>query len=146
MQWNASRNAGFSDAAKTWLPVAPNYKTVNAEAEQKDPASLWNWYRSLIALRSQDAALRDGNTTVLQKDGDVLAYLRSGAKEDVLVLCNFTGAPVSYRLSAGMAAKQKLMASGSEATAEGIVHLDGFGVWIGQVTSTEPAKATAANR
>ena len=31
MQWNREKNAGFSSADKTWLPVHPGYKTLNVQ-------------------------------------------------------------------------------------------------------------------
>ena len=33
MQWTAGPQAGFSSSPDTWLPIAPNYKTVNVETE-----------------------------------------------------------------------------------------------------------------
>ena len=34
MQWSGSEiNAGFSTSDHTWLPVNPNYKTVNVDSE-----------------------------------------------------------------------------------------------------------------
>ena len=32
IQWNSEKNAGFSRADRTWLPVHPNYKTHNIKA------------------------------------------------------------------------------------------------------------------
>lgn len=33
-QWDDTKNAGFSTANKTWLPVASNYQTVNLKAQE----------------------------------------------------------------------------------------------------------------
>ena len=33
VQWSSAKNAGFSEAERTWLPVADDYKTVNVESE-----------------------------------------------------------------------------------------------------------------
>jgi alpha-glucosidase len=96
MQWTAGPQAGFSTNPHTWLPIPPDYKTVNVEVETANPDSLLNWYKRLIALRRDNASLRDGGFVMLQKDNpDVLSYLRTGVNgsEPVVVAINMTGRP-----------------------------------------------------
>ncbi|HEX3471977.1 MAG TPA: alpha-glucosidase [Silvibacterium sp.] len=101
MQWDASKDAGFSTAAATWLPVPPNYKTVNVQAEEADPNSLLNWYKKLIELRKTNPALRDGALHMLDPTNqNVLSYLRQGpaGSPSVVVSLNFTGQPQTVSL------------------------------------------------
>jgi alpha-glucosidase len=96
MQWTPGPQAGFSTNPHTWLPIPPDYKTVNVEVESANPDSLLNWYKRLIALRRDNASLRDGGFVMLQKDNpDVLSYLRTGVNgsEPVVVAINMTGRP-----------------------------------------------------
>jgi alpha-glucosidase len=105
MQWDDSNpQAGFSTNPHTWLPVTPNYRTVNVRRESADAGSLLNWYRSLIALRRRNAALRSGRTVMLDTDNkDVLTYARVAASgETVLVSLNMTARTQS--VSPGLAA------------------------------------------
>jgi alpha-glucosidase len=93
MQWTPGPQAGFSTDPQTWLPVNPNHVTVNVQTELAEPGSLLNWYRSLIALRRTNPALRDGAMSFLDRtDPDVLVYRREGAAP-VTVLVNFSGKP-----------------------------------------------------
>jgi alpha-glucosidase len=101
MQWNASRNAGFSTAETTWLPVAPDYKTVNVKVEEANPDSMLNWYKKLIELRRTNPALRDGVLTMLDPTNqNVLSYLRKGTdgSASVVVSLNFTAQPQTVSL------------------------------------------------
>lgn len=105
MQWNTGKNAGFSTADKTWLPIPPSYKTVNVQVESTQPDSLLNWYKHLIELRATNPALRSGqNIMVDTSDRNVLSYLRKnpGKGPSVLVAMNFTAQPhtVAYHLAA----------------------------------------------
>jgi alpha-glucosidase len=93
MQWDDSKNAGFSTSSSTWLPVAVDYTTRNVKAEMADPSSLLNWYKQLIAMRKNNATLRDGSMTMLDvSNPSVLSYLRNGASghPSILVMLNFT--------------------------------------------------------
>lgn len=104
MQWDPGKNAGFSTAAKTWLPIPPSYKTVNVQVESAQPDSLLHWYQRLIALRTDDAAMHTGATIMVNtSDSSVLSYVRKnpGSGPSVLVAMNFTAQPrtVSYDLA-----------------------------------------------
>jgi len=91
MQWNDSANAGFSTVAP-WLPVDPNYKTHNVESEGKDPDSILNFYRKVLALRHTEPALIEGKYVALnQNDPNVLSYLRQYKDQAVLVVLNMSG-------------------------------------------------------
>ena len=39
MQWDKTKNAGFSTAETTWLPVHPDFSTVNVDAQYEDADS-----------------------------------------------------------------------------------------------------------
>jgi alpha-glucosidase len=91
MQWDESANAGFSQT-KPWLPVPPSYKTHNVADEMKDPNSILQFYKHLLALRHQNRALLDGDYVALnQSDPNVISYLRRYNHQAVLVVINMTG-------------------------------------------------------
>lgn len=103
MQWDDTKNAGFSTAATTWLPVAADYVTKNVETEKADPNSLLNWHRKLIAMRRTNPALREGQMIMLDRTNpSVLSYVRKGAAghPSVLVALNFTGSPKTISFDA----------------------------------------------
>jgi alpha-glucosidase len=95
MQWDSSSpQAGFSTSATTWLPVAGNYTTINVQAELKDPNSLLNWHKKLIAMRREMAAFRDGGLVMVDTaNPSVLSYVRTAPAggHAVVVALNMTG-------------------------------------------------------
>jgi alpha-glucosidase len=104
MQWDASNaQAGFSTNSRTWLPVTPNYRKVNVQAERADPHSLLNWYRRLIVLRRSNAALRSGRTVMLDpSNAAVLSFARIAADGTaVVVALNMSAEPHSVSLALG---------------------------------------------
>lgn len=93
MQWDKSKNAGFSSGNNLWLPVPPSAAQYNAKAEVRDPNSIFNFYKKIISLRRTVPALRNGDQTMLDfDDQNVLAYVRKDTKTDdtVLVVLNMT--------------------------------------------------------
>lgn len=89
MQWDDSTNAGFS-SVKPWLPVHPNYRVRNVEAQRADPNSMLNFTRGIIKLRRENSALHRGDFTPLTTHPkDVLAYLRQTPEQSILVALNF---------------------------------------------------------
>ncbi|MCF8374430.1 MAG: alpha-glucosidase [Bacteroidales bacterium] len=98
MQWTGDTNAGFT-SEKPWLPINRNFHTLNVEAENRDEGSLYNFYRKLIALRKQYAALQQGKWEALIKgENGVLAYAREIEKQRLIVLLNFTPSPKSISI------------------------------------------------
>ncbi len=102
MQWNASAQAGFTTSATPWLPIPPSAAIYNVETESKDPSSIFNAYKRLLALRKSNPALRDGSYEALnQDDPDVFAYLRRSGASAVLVALNMSSQPrtVAFNLA-----------------------------------------------
>ena len=144
MQWDKATNAGFSNAAKTWLPVPPNAAQYNVVTEQQDPNSIFNFYKHLIALRREHSVLSDGSYVAVNRDDpNVLAYLRkskSGTRP-VLVALNMSAQPqtVNFKLKGfgvdGKTLRVLLAApdpANSELSMTG-VKLEPFGVLIAAV-------------
>lgn len=89
-QWDATTNAGFT-TGQSWLKVNPDYKTINAAAQEKDPNSVLHYFRRVVQLRKKNPVLVYGKYTLLDRDHpDVYAYTREGAGKKLLVLLNFS--------------------------------------------------------
>jgi oligo-1,6-glucosidase len=98
VQWNDSPGAGFS-AGPPWLAVNPNHVMINAAAQVVDPDSVFHYYRRLIALRHQDAVVRDGAfDLLLPADPAIYAFTRTLDAERLLVVANFSSEPVDCPL------------------------------------------------
>jgi oligo-1,6-glucosidase len=88
-QWNDSTNAGFGTGTP-WIKVNPNYSTLNAAAQEKDPNSVLNYFRQVVKLRKENPTLVYGKYTLLDKNNpDVYAYTRELDDKKLLVVLNF---------------------------------------------------------
>jgi glycosidase len=95
MQWAGDIKVGFS-TAWPWNGVSSGYQTYNVAAETDDPDSLLSHYRSLIRLRNDIAALRQGALYPLScSDNHVYTILRYLEGEAVLVIANLSREAVS---------------------------------------------------
>lgn len=102
MQWSADEYAGFS-SVKPWLPVNADHREVNARRERRDPNSLLNFYRSLIALRKEKKSLHRGEWAPLEKGThEMIAYYRTCENEKVLVILNFGKGAKIFRFGEGI--------------------------------------------
>ncbi len=100
-QWNDQENAGFTTGTP-WLKINPDYKKVNAAAQEKDPNSVLNYFRKMIKLRKQLAELVYGSYKLLDRENpNVYAYTRSLGNKKVLVLLNFSTASSTFNLPPG---------------------------------------------
>lgn len=89
MQWSGeSSGAGFTSGTP-WRPPYEDFPSRNVATQIADPASLWNHYRDLIALRNQYPALRTGEATLVEAGtARLYAALRYTENEAFLVLVN----------------------------------------------------------
>lgn len=95
MQWTAEKNAGFTPDLP-WMLVNEDYPQKNVETLAKDPDSLLNHYRALIAVRNNHYGVRQGQVvTVNSLNNSVFAVLRTAEKESVLVVINLSSQPVT---------------------------------------------------
>ena len=137
MQWDESKNAGFSDA-KPWLPVPPSSKTHNVADELKDTDSILSFYKSVLNLRHTNKALLDGSYVPLnENDKNVLTYLRVYKDETVLVALNMTGVVRTANVQLnknGFKSATKLAGTGKSAAKGDVVELEPFGVFIGDLS------------
>ncbi|GAB7543044.1 putative maltokinase [Cupriavidus sp. CuC1] len=105
MQWSPDRNGGFSHADPERLVLPPlqgplyGYDAVNVEAQTRDPHSLLNWMRRMLALRRQHRAFGRGTLRFLfPGNRKILAYLREFEGEHILCVANLARAPQAVEL------------------------------------------------
>jgi oligo-1,6-glucosidase len=106
MQWDTTRNAGFTTGNHTWEPVNPNYLQINASDQVKDPDSVYHYNQKVIALRRSDPAFIYGDYQDLDPTHEqVFLYTRSLGASSYLVILNFSSQPIDYTLPQGIQAK-----------------------------------------
>ena len=105
MQWTPDRNGGFSrtDPAALVLPLIMDplygYGAVNVEAQSRDPHSILNWTRRMLAVRSRHPAFGRGTLTLLSpKNRKILAYLREYRGDILLCVANVAHSPQAVEL------------------------------------------------
>lgn len=83
-QWDDSKDAGFSTANHTWLPMSPNYREVNVKVQQEvDGNSHLKVYKRLGYLRRNLAWMKGTLKTAVS--GDVLVIFRELKGYDSMV-------------------------------------------------------------
>ncbi|AGT30948.1 oligo-1,6-glucosidase [Geobacillus genomosp. 3] len=97
MQWSSGPNAGFTTGTP-WIKVNENYRTINVEAEQRDPNSVWSFYRKMIQLRKANELFVYGTyDLLLENHPSIYAYTRTLGRDRALVVVNLSDRPSLYR-------------------------------------------------
>jgi alpha-glucosidase len=92
---------GFTAIAVDASLLASNGSTANVAIEQADPKSLLNFYRQLIQLHHDNAAIRNGAQTIMNHDAEeALVWVRKappGSKSpaSVVVVCRLGTTPIA---------------------------------------------------
>lgn len=99
MQWNDTKNAGFTTGDKTWIKLNPNYKEINVAEAQADPDSILNFYKKLIAYRKGNQVIKYGNyKEQFANSKDIFCYERWWQGDRLIVICNFKPYDVPFKL------------------------------------------------
>ena len=98
VQWDNSKNAGFSEA-KPWFYVNPNYKKVNAAAEEEDESSILNFYRKCLALRkSTDTLIYGTYKEYYHLSSKLFVYERALDGDRYLIVCSYSKQHTGLRM------------------------------------------------
>jgi len=97
MQWSPDRNGGFSRADPASLVLPPlqdplyGFQAVNVEMQARDPHSLLNWMRRMLAVRKRSQAFgRGGMRLLYPANRKVLAYVREYEEDTILCVFNLS--------------------------------------------------------
>jgi alpha-glucosidase len=104
MQWDPGSWAGFTESGATpWLEPSPDAATRNVEQQLADESSLLNLSRTLLRLRRETPALREGDYRALDSPEGVFAFERRLGADRITVALNFTDtARILHGVSGGI--------------------------------------------
>jgi alpha-glucosidase len=101
MQWTDEIYAGFSKA-EPWLPINNDFLERNVQNMAKDPDSILNFTKKIIAVRKNEPALQRGDFFPVTSDPKhILAYIRKYQDDQILVILNFSSRELTYDLPEG---------------------------------------------
>ena len=90
MQWTAGPQGGFT-AGTPWLKVNGNHESINAQAQEKDPDSVLNWFRTLLAYRNGSDVLKQGRFRLIDREKAWIEFERRLGNERIIVAVNWSG-------------------------------------------------------
>ncbi len=94
--WDATPDTGGFTTGTPWQALNEGYETANVATQLDDPDSLLSYYRSLIHLRNDHVALRQGAVLPLKsRPNSIFAFLRYTPDETLLVIHNLKDEAIS---------------------------------------------------
>lgn len=134
MQWDTTKNAGFSTATKTWLPVGPDVAHRNVLIQSADSLSLINTYKDLLQLRDTCEALKRGSFlpenhiySLVVNDEDLLIFGRRTKNQILGILINFSDKPVKITYLDGCEFKKVYGLNNTDSTEKNVITLSAYG-------------------
>ncbi|WP_299093758.1 alpha-glucosidase [uncultured Metabacillus sp.] len=88
MQWDESENSGFS-TAEPWISFPTKREGINVRQQLAQSDSILSYYKKLLELRRNHPALHHGDYQLLEKNGDMIYFIKAAEGERVMVLLNF---------------------------------------------------------
>jgi len=97
MQWDSSKNAGFSTSDTTWIKMNPNHNSIHVEEQEEKQDSILNYYREMIRFRKEHLTMVYGDYQSIDNDNEyIFAYRRWDKKNDFLVVHNFSDNEIKW--------------------------------------------------
>jgi len=114
MLWNDNPNAGFSETTP-WHNFSSNDLNINVTAQQADPNSILNHYKTLIDLRKNNPALNAGLSQILEtNDRTLLALKRQAGEQTLVILANLGNKTLTINLQDYNASQSKDLQSNEQ--------------------------------
>ena len=102
VQWDDSKNGGFTSKKEGWIKVNSNYKKINVLNEKEDLESIFTYYKKLLKIRKKSEY---SNTFVygkfnayLEENEDVFVYSRDDENYSLGVISNMVDKKVEIEL------------------------------------------------
>lgn len=96
MMWN---DPGKDKLQTTWIESIYNKKTVPVAKQMKDKASLLQFYKRIIRLKTEHSALYAGRMfPVWTGEAEIISWLMTSDDENLFVLHNVAGEPIQVTL------------------------------------------------
>lgn len=97
MQWDDTKNAGFTKADEPWFEVNKNYKQINVKQAENDPNSILNFYRKLLKFRKENDIVKYGDFELLKTDKNIFAFVRHMGEKQLLVVNSFAEKECAFK-------------------------------------------------
>lgn len=134
MPWRAdTANLGFS-TGRPWLPVAPAHRSLSADVQDRDAASVLNFARRVVAERKSHPALVIGDLVSLSSTDQIFAFERRHGNERIVCVFNLSRTTASYPMPATERhVRLSLLESGTVATSGSALQLDPLSGYIARI-------------
>ncbi|MFT5743334.1 MAG: alpha-glucosidase [Paracoccaceae bacterium] len=140
MVWEKSnQHAGFSTAARTWLPVSNQHVHQSVSEQEDDPHALVHHYRRAIAFRHAHPALSKGDHDGVKAKGDIVYFTRMLEGQSIFCAFNLSDTPSAFALPAGDWDVIGQDLGSADISADGKLHL---GPWQPFLATMAPKKRT----
>lgn len=113
VQWDSSRNGGFTTAEKPWMIANPAYTEINVAAQIDDPNSVLSFYKKMIKFRKEKKDLMIyGSFRLLDLENDqTMIYIKEHGDSQAVIVLNFTKEQVAFKLPTELKGEAKLAIS-----------------------------------
>lgn len=129
MQWDKSKNAGFS-TGQPWLAVNPNHQEINVQEALANPDSIFYTYQKLVQIRKENSWLIRSDFELLETADKVFAYIRKDGDRRFLVVANLSNE------------EQDLIVEGNVKSVSGSPGLQEFDIKLGFFATLKSFKKT----